>query len=252
MERVAIRKGVAYGTGSAGVKTMDLYYPPGWSEGMSLPAVLFISGISDLGAEPFLGCRINEMEAYISWGRLVATTGSIGITYTTDADPATDAREVSEYLKAHGATLGVDRSRLGLWAGSSHVPNALGLLIAQPGSFRCAVLCYGFTLDLDGSTGVAEAQRMWRFANPSADQTVDDLPADLPIFIARAGKDANPHLNDSIDRFVSHALRRNLPIVLVNHHTGPHAFDLEEDSETSRAIVRAILGFFQSQLGSGT
>jgi hypothetical protein len=247
-DRVVIRRGVEYRTGGGGVSTMDLYYPPDGSRCSFAPGVVFISGFSDLGAVPFLGCRINEMESYISWARLVAASGLVAITYTTGADPAQDAGDVIDHLAAHGAALGIDAERLGLWAGSSHVPNALGVMMGRPSRLRCSVLCYGFMLDLDGATGTAEAQRIWRFANPAAGKTVADLPPDVPLFIVRAGQDSNPGLNDAIDRFVSHALKRNVPITLVNHHSGPHAFDLEEDSVTSRAIVQEILAFLQSRL----
>lgn len=32
------------------------------------------------------------------------------------------------------------------------------------------------TLDLDGGTGVASAAKMFRFVNPTAGKTVEDLP----------------------------------------------------------------------------
>ncbi|MGP0074234.1 MAG: hypothetical protein ACLPWF_20160 [Bryobacteraceae bacterium] len=52
-------------------------------------------------------------------------------------------------------------------------------------------------------------------------------------------------MNEGIDRFISHALAANLPITLVNHPTGPHAFDILDDSETSREIIRQILEFLR-------
>lgn len=45
------------------------------------------------------------------------------------------------------------------------------------------------------------------------------------------------------------ALRCNLPVTLVNHATGPHGFDLMDDSEASREVVRAMLAFLQAKLG---
>ncbi len=115
-------------------------------------------------------------------------------------------------------------------------------------SLKCAALCYGYTLDLEGSTAVADAQKQWRFANPNAGKTVRDLPQDLPLFVARAGQDANPGLNETLDRFLSHALACNLPITIANHPTGPHAFDMLQDSETSRQIIRQILSFLRFHL----
>jgi len=40
----------------------------------------------------------------------------------------------------------------------------------------------------------------------------------------------------------------NRPITLVNHAEGPHSFDLLDDSETSRRIIRQVLDFLTSQL----
>ena len=44
------------------------------------------------------------MESYISWSRLAAASGLIGVTYTTGVDPVADTRAVMRYLRAHGST----------------------------------------------------------------------------------------------------------------------------------------------------
>jgi acetyl esterase/lipase len=113
---------------------------------------------------------------------------------------------------------------------------------------KCAVLCYGLMLDLDGATSVADAAKQWGFVNPCAGRSVADLPQDLPLFIARSGQDEMPHLNGTMDRFLSKALTCNLPITFVNHPAAPHAFDLMHDSETSREIIRQILAFMRFHL----
>ncbi len=77
---------------------------------------------------------------------------------------------------------------------------------------KCAVLCYGCMLDLDGFNHIAEAARIWGFVNPCAGKSVEDLPHDVPLFIARAGRDEMPHLNETLDRFLGKALTRNLPL----------------------------------------
>jgi hypothetical protein len=103
-------------------------------------------------------------------------------------------------------------------------------------------------VDLDGATGVADAATQWGFANPCTERTVADLPQNVPMFIARAGADAMPRLNEALDRFVAKALARNLPITLVNEPAAPHAFDLLEDKRATREIVSRILAFAQSTL----
>src|SRR5437773_7130935 len=70
-------------------------------------------------------------------------------------------------------------------------------------------------------------------------KSVDDLPDDVPLFIARAGRDEMPGLNETLDRFAAKALDRNLPITMVNHANGPHAFDLVDDSDMSHEIYSA-------------
>jgi len=45
-----------------------------------------------------------------------------------------------------------------------------------------------------------------------------------------------------------HALALNLPVTFINQATGPHSFDLFDDSETSRQVIQQILGFLRFQL----
>jgi hypothetical protein len=40
----------------------------------------------------------------------------------------------------------------------------------------------------------------------------------------------------------------NLPIRFANHAAGPHSFDVMDDSEASREIIRQILAFMQNHL----
>ena len=243
MDDVAVRQDVEYADGL----TMDLYYPPDAKGGEQFPAVVFVTGSPDAGFQVRLGCRQKEMASYVSWSRLVAASGLVAITYT-NRDPAADPHALLAYLRQNAVSLGIDGDRIGIWSCSGNVPNALAVLMSE--TLRCAVLCYGYMLDLDGRSGVSEAQKQWGFANPATGKSVDDLPVDLPLLVVRAGKDEFAGLNDAIDRFVAHALARNLPITLINHATGPHSFDLSDDSETSREVIRGILSFMRFLLFS--
>lgn len=75
-----------------------------------------------------------------------------------------------------------------------------------------------------------------------------DLPQDLPLMVVRAGQDAVPGVNTSIDHFVAAALARNLPVTVTNHATAPHSFDLLDDTETFREVIRQILAFLRFHL----
>jgi hypothetical protein len=134
-------------------------------------------------------------------------------------------------------------------ATSGNGPLALSMLMqAKRERLTCGALIYPLTLDVDGATAVAEAAAHWGFVTPAAGRPVADLPADLPLFIARAGRDEFPGLNAALDRFVAESLRHNLPLTVVNHAEAPHAFDLFHDSEATREIIRQTLRFLQFQL----
>jgi len=129
------------------------------------------------------------MAMCVSLGELAAASGMVAIAYT-NREPAADLHALLQYVRQHAAPLGVDEQRIGVWATSGNVPLALSTLI-QEGSegLKCAVLCYGFMFDLDGTTGVAEASATWGFVNPIAGKSVDDLSPEIPMFLVRAGQD---------------------------------------------------------------
>jgi acetyl esterase/lipase len=246
---VKIRRDVEYRVTDAGAFTMDIYHPPDSQNEARIPAVVFVSGYPDPGVQKRIGCKGKEMESYISWGQLTAASGLVAITYTTGNEPASDIHALLQYVRQNSAVLGIDENRIGLWACSGNVPNALSVLMRETREYlKCAVFCYGCMLDLDWFNHTAEAARVWGFVNQCAGKSVEDLPQDLPLFIARAGRDEMPHLNETLDRFLGKALTRNLPVTFVNHSEAPHAFDVQDDSETSREIVRQILAFMRFHL----
>jgi acetyl esterase/lipase len=258
MDRAVVRKDVVYRTTDAGPLTMDLYYPEEVASGARLPAVVFVAGYNDVGYEKMLGRKFKEMAMSVSWGQLAAASGLVAIAYT-NREPAADLEALLQHLRQNAASLGIDERRIGVWACSGNVPLALAALMthatntrgADGSGLRCAALLYGYMLDLDRATGVADAAQMFRFTNPNAGRSMDDLPQDLPLFIVRAGQEQFAGLNDSIDRFVAKAIAGNRPITVVNHAAGVHSFDLLQDSEASREIIRQALGFMRSHLDQG-
>lgn len=243
---VKVRRDVGYVAADGGPLTMDIYQPPG--AGAPTPAVVIVAGFPDPGFEARVGCKFKEMGSSVSWARLLAASGLSAVTYA-NREPEADLHALLGHVRRHSAGLGIDAGRLGLWASSGHVTLALSALMREPEEhLKCAALCYGYTLDPAGACGVAEAAARWGFANPCAGRSVADLPPRTPLFVARAGRDQMPGLNDALDHFLSAALARNLPLTLSNHPDGPHAFDLFHDSEASREIIRQILTFLRSHL----
>lgn len=238
---VKVRREVEYAAGL----TADIYYPP--DSESAAPAVFIVAGFPDEGFAAHVGRRFKEMGSSVSWARLMAAEGLAAVTYTNRA-PAEDLRALLAYVRLHADELRIDRQRLGLWASSGNVPLALSALMEEGGRLKCAALCYGYMLDSGASGVVAEASRRWGFVNPCAGRSAADLPAGVPLFVARAGRDEAPGLNEALDRFASAALACNLPLTLVNHPEAPHAFDLLDDSEPTREVVRRILAFLRFNL----
>ena len=242
---VTVRLDMAYKDGDEALM-MDLYSPPQPKGGAQVPAVVFVLGYPDVGVPNSLGCQFKEFGMSTSWARLLAASGLVAIVYTTRT-PATDVHAVLQYIRQNAASLGVDAQRIGLLAASANVAVALSALMQDP-DLKCAALLCGFTLDLDGSTTVAEMSRTFGFANACAGRSMDDLPSHIPLFVVRAGKDQFAGLNTSLDTFLTRALARNLPLSVINYPSGAHAFDLDEDTDASRDIVKQTLAFLRFEL----
>jgi acetyl esterase/lipase len=184
----------------------------------------------------------------VSMCQLIAMSGMTAIAYT-NREPAADLETLLDHIHDSATTLRIDPERLAVMGASGNAPTALTTIMKdarRPPA--CATFLYGCLLDLDGATDVADAARQFGFANPTAGRTVGDLRRDVPLFITRAGRDQLPGMKASIDRFVRHALAENLPITLVNHAEGPHAYDLFDDSRTSRDVICQTLEFLRQHL----
>ena len=250
MDSVTRRTDMVFGSRDGEALTFDVYTPPDVPEGALLPAVILAAGYPDPGFQKVVGCRFKEMGSTVSWARLMAASGLLAIAYS-NREPAADLHTLLRYLGSEGASLGLDGSRLGVWASSGNVPIALSLLRDGDIPLRCAALCYGYTLDVPGSSSVADAAAKFGFANPGAGTSIDALRRDVPLFLARAGRDEMPGLNEALDRFVLAALERDLPLTLVSYASAPHAFDLVRDTAESREIVRQVLAFLRLHLNGG-
>ena len=195
-DQVAVTAGVEYAQTEMGPLTLDVYAPARRAPSVALPAIVLVAGYSDAGYEKLLGCRFKDMAVCTSWARLVASFGMVAVTYG-NLLPAADLDDVLRYCAStppNWASTAI-AWRCGDMSGNG--PLALSALARAPrGSFRCAVFSCAYLVDLDGATHVADAAAQWGFTNPGG-FAVEDLPADLPIFIARAGQEQDPGLNQA-------------------------------------------------------
>ena len=247
MDAVTVLRDVAYGPPDGRLR-MDVYYPPEETHDGRWPAVIIVAGYPGTMEPRLTTLTYKEIGWTVSMCQLIALSGMVAIAYT-NSDPVADLQTLLEHIHEGARSLRIDAARVGIVAVSGNVPTALTTIMQDAGRTpACAVLGYGCLLDLDGATDVADAARQFGFANPGVGRTVADLRRDVPLLITRAGRDQFPAMNASIDRFIRQGLVENLPMTFVNHAEGPHAFDLFDDSRTSRDIVRQTLRFLRQHL----
>ena len=245
--QVVTRPGVEFARSTSGPLTLDVYAPAVRPASVALPAIVLVAGYSDLGYESFMGCRFKDMAVCTTWARLVASFGMIAVTYGNER-PAEDLQSLLDYVREHAAELGIDAGRLALWGMSGNGALALATLASSPaGAFKCGVFSCAYLADLDGATHVADAQTQWRFTYPGG-FSVDSLPADLPVFIARAGQEQDPGLNVAVDRLVAAMLAANRPVTCVNFAAAPHGFELFHDTLETREVMRQMFRFARFHL----
>jgi acetyl esterase/lipase len=244
-ETIEVKRDLKFEAEGGTNRSLDLYRRSG-SVTEALPAVVFVSGYPDSGFEKVVGRKFKDMGAYQSWSQLSAGAGMAAVTYECE-HPREDGAAVLRHLQANAANLGIDAQRIALWACSGNVPTALSLIVGNPAGIRCAALCYGYFLDLEEATAVADAAAQFGFARP-IDSLSADMLNDTPSLLVRAGADEMPGLNETMDRFVQHSLAANSPLTLINYPEGVHAFDLWDASEPSQAVIRQILSYLKALL----
>lgn len=241
---VTVVRGVPFPGADEQPLEFDLYSSP--SQPDPRPCVVLVNGYPDPGFQRVMGCAFKDLGATVSWARLIAMSGLSAIAYA-NRRPQEDLDALLRHLAASGRSSGVDPARVGVLACSGHVPLALSALARSTETLACAAMLYGYMVDADGQTGVADAQAQFRFANPGVSMSAFSS-ATPPVMIVRAGRDEMPRLNESIDWFTAEALRRNVPLTLINHPDAPHAFELHMDDARTGAVIRQVLGFLSHYL----
>ncbi len=244
-DKVRVTQDLRYSTAGDPNLLMDVYSPPGLKNGERRPVVLFIHG--GAGSES----RPKDWGIYRDWGRLAAASGLVGVTFTHRLgfpkpflqDSAADVAAALDYVRANAPKFGADPDRICLAAYSAGGPLlTVGWDEKRP-YVRCLVAVYAF-LDIQQSSLHRDnepAERVRQFA--MIEHLAEPRAKEIPMLVARAGRDAIPTMNDSIDRFIARAIAENANVVVWNHPTGVHGFDNQNDDDRSREIIGAILEF---------
>jgi acetyl esterase/lipase len=241
MDRVVVHSNLVYTQVDDPLVRMDVYVPPDLQADERRPIVLLVHG----GVPTSL--PVKEMGAYRSWGRLIAAQGMVAVTFTHRLrwplsqlnEAAADVRAAIDFAQANAAKFNVQPDRMCIAAYSAGGPLLTVALQDQRRHVRCQIAFYPL-VDVQGF-GVADEAKF-------ALKTYLDRPSFPPMFLARAGRDTIPTLNARLDAFVGDAIAANAPITVVNHPNGAHGFEVANDDERSREIIRAAIEFMKAHL----
>ncbi len=242
---VTIKRDIVYTVGAEQTMRLDIYVPDVAPANYTYPpAVLFVAGD-------------RQMAQYCSWGALTAAHGLAAIVcdhremadYSQAPLVANDLRQAVHYVQAHEGELGIDATRMAVWACSAHTPIGMCLPVREHmAAIRCLVSYYGplnLTHLLDENdpaetVETLEAYSLVRYLN----RPEYAIP---PMLIVRPGKD-RLRINEAVDYFIAEALRYNAPFELINYPDGRHAFDIVDDTSDSRVIIARTLMFLREHL----
>lgn len=202
----------------------DVYAPPGLAPDQRLPAVLFIHGSASAQR------NLKNHAQYVSWGKLIGASGLIAVTFNWDYPDPSGIEQLLKFVREHADEFQIDRDRLCVFSVSAGV--AVGFPVVLEGApiyLRCVVGYYG-----DPSPAL-------EMISP---QEVAQLP---PILLAKAGRD-DQTLIEGTDRFVSNLTALGVQVTLLTHDNGSHAFDIRNNDDRSREIIKQTIEFMKSRL----
>ncbi|GJM12224.1 MAG: hypothetical protein DHS20C12_06270 [Pseudohongiella sp.] len=235
----SVREGIDYGGDS---RVFDLYLPE--QSDSPPPVVVLVTGYPDPGFEARMGMKQMQIQAYKDWAKLLAASGMAAVIYS-NVEPAEDIFAVLRALRMRAQELQIDGERIALWSCSGNVPNAIHALHGDS-ALRCGALLYGFMLDTDESSAIAETSQQFGFVDPN--KGMENFPENTPLLVIAAGQDEFSGLNASIDAFEAEAVARNSPVSVIRYAEGVHAFDILDDSRRSIEMIKLCVGFLRLRL----
>ncbi|MBL7961844.1 hypothetical protein JNL27_16550 [bacterium] len=216
MDKVDIRKNVVYKTDNDTALVLEVYYPPSFDKKNKLPVVIFNNGVGSLD--------LLNWRAYTDWAKLIAVNGLIAINYQSRHGRAyQDTEDLIAYVRAHADDLKIDADRIGLWTCSANVTVGLPVMMQPDRTYiKCGVVYYG------------SAQ-------------LESMRTDLPILYVRSGLDG-AIINTGIERTIRHMVEVECDLTYIQYAEGQHAFDILDDTDRSRQIIRQTIEFFTYNL----
>ena len=218
MNKVKLLKDIVYLKNDKSELHINIYKPPAVRRDEKLPAVVFLNVAAVTPGRP----AVNTFEGHISWPRLVATHGFIGISIEVGDKVEEAFDSLFSFLKKNGNKFNIDAQRLGVWAASANTIVS-GNYLMKPNLYegiKAAVLYYGFfpTVPINKS---------------------------LPVLFVVAEGDAAQNQYETIWNEI---LKSKAPWTVKMASNLPHAFDLFTNSDDSRIVINETISFWKNHL----
>lgn len=251
MDRVRAQRDLTYRTVEGTELKMDVYQPTPGSATNPRPVIFFVHG-GPITPE----LKPKDWGLYRSYGEVAAASGFVGVTFNHrlfDAAEfgraAEDVAAAIEFVRGAAAKFHADPDRTAMWVFSGGGP-FLAPVLRQPPPHVAALVSYYAILDLRGSRdakGTPMADDLARRFSPveALESGAGPFP---PVLITRAGKDA-PNINASVEAFTRAAWAKGVTLDVLNHPNGRHGFDVLDDEDRSREVIRRTIDFLKVRLG---
>jgi acetyl esterase/lipase len=168
-----------------------------------------------------VGLPIRTWTGYREWAQLLTAAGIHVVLY--DGTTLADAEAALAYVHGHARALGLDDRRLCIFASSANARVGARLPLRPAGKeIACAVYYY-----------------------PMLDVPV--VRPDLPVLVVRTGIDI-PRLLGHVDAWVARAIAANAAVEVINLPRHRHGFDVRDDNDESRRVIRETLAFVARHL----
>ncbi len=245
----------------------DVYKPRDLESGERRGAVIFVHGGVPIDWLKDFDSR--SWGQYQGWGRLVASSGLVGLTFTRRPEfseergsdrfnsAVNDVDDLIVYIRKHASELSINKNLIGIWACSAGVPIGIRAGVLHSSEYiKCMIAFYGL-LDLRQQPDALSivTHPSWTKNVPEEDLRgfspmyhMEKSPNKIaPLLVVRAGRDSET-INSNLIHFIKEASQHNLDVEFINYSDGQHSFDILDETDRSRQIIQRTLTFMNAHL----
>lgn len=248
MEDIVCHKDIVYLSTQGLDLKADIYLPPEDQDNEFYPLVILVNDYPDSRINYYWGRDQKDMELFVSWGELIAASGIAAVTYQTEFSHS-ETDSLISFLNKNAKKYKIDMNRICVFGASANTLAAQSLMENADYPIKCAIYYYGILLTPDQKffakiDTVANSVRFyWSDLRP-----ITSIPLNIPILVTQAGKDIHQIVTETTDHFVSEAIKSKVPLTYIYYPEGQHDFDILDNTQTSKLIIRQTIDFLKTHL----